>query len=138
MEPGEAFILVLTGAVCVYGEFLRPGRVVPGLAGSLMAIAGVHGLSRIQLSRTGMLLVGTAAALFLLEAFCRLDFVAGVAATVLLAVGSSLLVRDPSHLSPALTIPACIVFGGVTIFLCWQAKRARRNKWQDLSDGAAA
>jgi membrane-bound ClpP family serine protease len=138
MEPSEAFILVLVGTLCAYGEFVRPGRVVAGLTGSLMVVAGVHGLSRMQLSGAGIALSGIAAALFLSEAFWRVCFASGAAATALLSASSCLLVRHPHSLSPGLTIPGCVIFGGMTTFLCWQGKRARQNKWQDLNEGAPA
>ncbi len=138
MAAGDAFILVLLGAVGVYVEFIRPGRVVAGLTGSLLAIAGLHGLAGAQLNGTGIALTAMAAALLLIEAFWRIDFVAGLAGTAALTVGGCLLVQQPARVSPGLTIPACIVFGSATMFLCWQAKRARRNKWQDLNDGCPA
>jgi membrane-bound serine protease (ClpP class) len=138
MAAGDAFILVLLGAVGLYVEFIRPGRVVPGLTGSLLAVAGMHGLAGAQLNRTGIAVTVIAAALFLIEAFWRIDFLAGLGGTAALTVGCCILVQQPARLSPALTIPACIVCGSATTFLCWQGKRARRNKWQDLSDGAPA
>jgi membrane-bound ClpP family serine protease len=134
MTAGAAFILILLGMVCMYGEFIWPGRVFPCLAGSLLMIAGVEGLARMHLSSWGMTLIALGFALFLVEAFWGINLVAGIIGTALLSVGASLLVRAPAHLSPELTVPACTLFGGLTVFLCWKAKRARRNKWSDLAE----
>jgi len=33
---------------------------------------------------------------------------------------------------PGFAIPVCAVFGAITMFLCYAARRARRNKWSDI------
>lgn len=135
MTAGQAFSLVLLGALSVYGEFVRPGLVFPCVAGLLMGIAGIYGLAHMQLTSSGLILIGVAAALFLLECFWQLNLVAGLAGTAALSFGALLLVRSPAGISPRLAIIASLLFGGVTIFLCWEAKRARGNKRADLADG---
>jgi len=138
MTPVEAFLLVLSGTLGVYCEFIRPGRVFPGLAGSVLAAAGIRGFACMQLTRAGMVLIGLAIALFLLEvfwleAFWRANLLAGLAGIVSLTIGFCLLVRGPGGIPPALAIFAGISFGCLTLFLCCGAKRARRNKWSDVA-----
>ncbi len=134
MIPNTAFLITLVGLLGVYCEFVRPGRVFPGLAGSVLAIGGIYDLTRHPLSRGGLILVGLALALFGLEAFWRVDFVGGLLATASLSAGSSLLLSGPERLRPALAISASILFGGITVLLCYGAKRARRNKWSDIAE----
>ncbi len=138
MTPVEAFLLVLSGTLGIYCEFIRPGRVFPGLAGSVSVAAGIRAIARMQLSHTGMVLIGLAIALFLLELFWlkalwRVNLLAGLAGIVSLTIGFCLLVRGPGGIPPALAISAGISFGCLTLFLCYQAKRARRNKWSDVA-----
>lgn len=138
MTAGESLLLVFFGVLAIYCEFIRPGRVLPGVAGSLAAAIGIYKLEHLPLTHTGLILIATAAALFLLEAFWPVNFMAGTAATVSLSGGSALLVHSPADIGPGLAIAASVVFGGVTMLLCCAAKRARRNKTADLADGTPA
>lgn len=134
MSAEEVFGLILLGVLGIYWELLWPGRVLPGVVGLVMAAAGIVELFRTPvLSGGGLTLVGVAGALFVCEAFWRIDFVAGVAGTIALCLGSTFFLQNPGGIPPYLGISASIVFGAGTIFLCWNAKRARRNKWSDLA-----
>lgn len=135
MSTDQAIILVLLGILGVYAEFIWHKRGIAGFTGSLLAIAGLHSLAGMRLTGSGITLIGAAAALYLVEAFWVVDLLAGFAAIASLSAGWSLLTVAPRRCSPALPILASVVFGCLTIFLCREAKRARRNKWHDLRDG---
>ncbi len=81
--------------------------------------------------------LGAAAALFLLDAFVNSYFatsvVVSVAATAALATGFWKLFDSPPVIQPVLALPLCAVFGTITAFLSYGAKRARRNKRVDIS-----
>jgi membrane-bound ClpP family serine protease len=134
MTPDQALLLTLTGILGVYCELVWPGRVVPGVAGALMAAVGVRGFTHMELSCWGLVFTGLGLAFFLIEAFWRVNLLAGAAGAVSLSVGACVLVDGPGGVSRAVALPACLIFSGLTLFLCWVAKRARRNKWSDLTD----
>ena len=134
MTASAAFILVLVGLLSIYCEFVWPGRVLPGLAGSIFVVSGCYALTHFAPSSAGLTLVGVAAALFTLEACWRINFWSGLLATAALSVGSSILVTGRDHIPWELAIPASVVFGGITVLLCYGAKRARCNKWSDIVD----
>jgi membrane-bound ClpP family serine protease len=133
LSPGEAFLSVISGVLGIYCEFIWPGRVFAGIAGAAFTCAGIFALARRPLTPAGVMLLTLAAGLFLIEAFWRVDMIAGLAGTVCLTAGAILLVRAPAAIPPAFALPTCIIFGGVTILLSRGAKRARRNKWSDLA-----
>jgi hypothetical protein len=79
-----------------------------------------------------LVLIGGAIVSIGLEAGIRTYCVAGVAGSVLWAVGFWKLCPAPNAISPEVVFPVTAVFGGVSIFLLNIAKRARANKRADL------
>jgi membrane-bound serine protease (ClpP class) len=134
MRVGQntAFLLLIFGVLLVYGEFLRPGRLVPGLVGSTMAITGAYSLWRNSPLALGGLLIMLAVLLLMAEAVWEARFIPGILGTISLAAGFSLLFPSERRIAPTLAIPASIVLGGVSTFLAFEAKRARQNKRSDL------
>jgi membrane-bound serine protease (ClpP class) len=112
----------------VYCEFLWPGRVLPGIYGAAATVIGGYHLWRAVPSALGLELLALAAACFLLDALVSTYFLAGAVATVALAFGFVRLIPGDHGIHPLLSIPWCIVFGAITMFLNWSARRARRNK----------
>lgn len=128
MSPNIAFVLLISGIFAIYGELIRPGRIVPGLTGAALALVGGHVLWRNSPAPFGLGLLAGAAALFAVEAFFDTYFLAGVLATGAAACGFCKLFPGHPEISPMLTIPLCLLFGIITVFLSRSAKRARRNK----------
>lgn len=130
--PNAAFLLMIIGVLFIYGEFLRPGRLVPGLFGSILAIAGAYWLWRNSPLERGILFIVLAVLLLIAEALWDALFIPGILGTICLATGLYLLFPSDRRIAPALAIPVSIVFGAVTTFLAFEAKRARRNKRSDI------
>jgi membrane-bound serine protease (ClpP class) len=128
MNQNIAFLLLICGALAIYGEFIWPGRVLPGLAGAAMALTGGYFLWRNSPSGLGLELLAAAAVLLAAEALLNTYFIAGVMGTAAAASGFCKLFAGRSGIAPGLAIPLCLIFGAVTIFLSGGAKRARRNK----------
>lgn len=132
MGPSSAFTLFLLGVLGVYREFVRPGGIVPGVAGCVLTIVGGYFLWQNSLNTMGIALLAVAAALFIVETFWKVDLVAGILGTMALSWGFCLLINAPRRIAPALAIPLSVVFGAITLLLSYGAKRARRNKWADI------
>jgi membrane-bound serine protease (ClpP class) len=132
VAPNIAFPILMVGLLLVYGEFLRPGRLLPGLLGSVMAVAGSYWLWRNSPVTSGMLLLILAAILLITETLWGTHFIAGLLGTLLLACGFFLLFPAERRIAPGMAIPISVVFGVITIFLAFEAKRGRRNKRSDL------
>jgi membrane-bound serine protease (ClpP class) len=132
MGQNAAFLIVTCGVLLMFGEFLRPGRLLPGLLGSIMAVSGFYWLWRNSPMKPGILLLILAVLSFIAEAFWGSHFIAGILGTLSLAGGFFLLFPLGRRIAPGLAIPISIVFGAVTTFLAFEGKRARRNKRADL------
>lgn len=133
MGSGYAFLLVLVGLLAIYSEFLWPGRILPGVAGCALTIAGGYFLWQNSPTAIGVALIGMAIVFFIAEAFGRVDLVAGLLGIFALSCGSCLLIPGSRRISPAFALPSSVVFGGITVFLLKAANRARRNKWSDIN-----
>ena len=127
-----AFTILIVGVLLIYAEFLRPGRLLPGLAGSIMAVTGAYWLWRNLPVFPGVLGLLAAALLLIAEAFWGAHFIPGILGTLSLSCGFSLLFPPERRIAPSLAIPISMVFGAITTFLAFEAKRARQNKRSDL------
>lgn len=128
LTSSEAFLSVLSGLSFVYCEFVWPGRFFPFVIGSLAACFGLSAFGRMPLDSVGLGFIALASVLFLLEAVWPVDFLAGFAATICLVIGFSTLTPKSERIPMMLSVPVCLLFGGLTVFLLYAAKRARRNK----------
>ena len=129
--PSSSFVLAVLGILGIYSEFIRPGRVLPGLLGAAALVCGSYFLWRHSPSRIGLLFIVLAAALFILESLYKTYFVAGALASACLAVGACILFREGPGIEAAVAIPTSAAFGALTTFLGSVAKRARLNKRSD-------
>lgn len=127
-----AFTILIVGVLLIYAEFLRPGRLLPGLAGSITAVTGAYWLWRNSPVLPGVLGLLAATLLLIAEALWDAHFIPGILGTLSLSCGFSLLFPPERRIAPSLAIPISMVFGAITTFLAFEAKRARQNKRSDL------
>lgn len=136
MSPADRdFVLIVCGVLNAYRTFIRPFRWLSGLISCIFVIFGVRELARCELTSTGLVLIGLAGAMFVLEAFWGKFLLWGGSGTMLLCLACLMLIRGPAPLSPPWVVPVCIAFGAVTTVLCRAVRRARLNKRADLQDG---
>jgi membrane-bound serine protease (ClpP class) len=132
LGPNAAFALALAGLLCIYGEFVRPGRILPGTLGAAMLLIGAYSLYRNEAEAAGVVWISAAASLFLLEIFVNSFFIAGALGTAALGYGSWRLIPGPISIFPSFSIPLSMLFGAATMFLTDSARQARINKRADL------
>ncbi len=129
-DPNIAFIILVLGALGLYLEFSTPGMIAPGVAGAILVLLGLSGLSVLPINWVGVALLVLGGTLFVLEAKCASHGVLGVGGTVALVLGALMLINGPPemriHLSTALAV--CIPFALITMFLVTLVVRARANK----------
>lgn len=133
LAPNAAFLLTILGVLAIYCEFVWPGNVYPGVLGSIVLIVGAYFLWQNSPAGIGLLAVGLAALLFLVETLWNTRFAAGIAGTILLSFGFCRLFTGSNRIGVSLAIPVCIVFGAISVFLAYGARRARQNKWSGVT-----
>jgi membrane-bound ClpP family serine protease len=130
--PNVAFVLTVLGLLAIYWEFIRPGRIYPVTVGAAAVLVGAYLLWRLGPTAYGLKLLAAAGIFFIVEGCWNTGFLAGIAATAALGLGSWKLFAGPQHVAAYLAFPLGLAFGAATIWLSAGAKRARRNKRVDL------
>ena len=131
-DPRIAFILFALGGLCVYFEFQHPGAVVPGVVGALAVVLALYGFHMLPINLTGVLLIGVAIVLFVLEAKVQGFGILGLGGIVAAVIGCLILVdvgwdhelRLPLSLVLAVVLP----FAVILIFMLRLAFHARHAK----------
>jgi membrane-bound serine protease (ClpP class) len=129
-DPNIAFILLVLGALGIYVEFSSPGLIFPGVAGAILALLGLSGLSILPINWVGVALLILSVSLFVLEAKFTSHGVLGIGGTLSMVLGALLLIDGPPelriHLGTALSV--ALPFALITMFLVSIVVQARRNK----------
>ena len=133
LSPDLAFLLAIAGVLMIYIELLRPGTILPGLLGCCLIAIGGYVLWQNSPTLRGALLLACAAVCFVIEAFIATHFIAGAVATASLLAGAIVLLRPPFQINRVLACALSLGFGAITCVLAREARRARRNKWADVS-----
>jgi len=136
-NPNIAFIILILGALGVYVEFSSPGLILPGVAGGILVLLGLSGLSILPINWIGVALLLLAVALFVLEAFVASHGVLAIGGAVSMVLGALLLIEGPPAIRIQLStaIGAALPFALISAFLVTLIVKARRNKVVTGADG---
>lgn len=119
--PDAAFAVAILGALLIYVEFIAPGKVIPGAAGSVLFLLGLTTLSHFTVA-------WTAAALLLLGLGLLLAHSTVIGALAFVAGAWNLVPGIHLWVAASLGAP----FAVITSFLFSVAVRARRNKTETM------
>ena len=145
LSPEAALIGFTVGMLLIYLELNRPGLVLPGAAGLLLVLLALGSLlaetrmGAFRLSGGGLVLIGTATALLLLDLLRRTSFIVALAATGALCLGFAHLLASPApigggeasaaaHIAAPVAVLCGLLLGLATAALTRIARRARANK----------
>ncbi len=127
-DPNLAFLLLVVGALGIIWEWHAPGMFVPGVMGVLLLSMGAYGIYQDRPDWYGVALIALALLLLTVELRYYTHMVSGIAGTILLAFGATMILEGPRRVSPALAVAVSVAFGVITIFLGSLAMRARRGE----------
>jgi membrane-bound serine protease (ClpP class) len=133
LAPDAALLIFTLGLLLIYIELNRPGWIVPGACGLLLALLAAASLLRLNVSLASATLVASAAALLLLDLFRPAPALVAIAATLALILGFCRLVQSPGSLRihAPVAVLCGLALGGGTSVLARIARRARANKAVD-------
>lgn len=136
-DPNIAFILLVLGALGIYVEFSSPGLIFPGVAGAILALLGLSGLSILPINWVGVALLLLSVALFVLEMKFTSHGILGIGGTISMVLGALLLINGPPELRihPLTAFSVAIPFALITMFLVSIVIQAKRNKVLTGADG---
>jgi membrane-bound serine protease (ClpP class) len=123
--------LLILGVLGLYVEFTHPGAFAPGVIGGIALVLALFAMHLLPINFAGVLLIGLALALFVLEAKFPTHGVLGVGGVVAMVLGALFLIRSPLtgmgvSLSTALAV--VIPFGIIVIILMRLVLRSRTWK----------
>jgi len=135
-DPNIAFVLLILGALGIYIEFTSPGLILAGVAGGILVLVGISGISALPLSWTGVGLLLLSLLFFVLETQFTSHGVLGAGGVVAMVLGAIFLIDGPPEMrirvSTALAV--ALPFALVTAFLLSLVLRTRSYK---VATGAA-
>ena len=133
VEPNLVFILLIVGVLGLYTEFTHPGMFAPGVVGGIAILLALFGLHMLPVNLSGLLLIGLAFALFVLEAKFPTHGVLGVGGVVSMVLGALLLVRSPltgMGVSLGTAFAVALPFAVIVVILMRAVLRSRSWKQQ--------
>jgi membrane-bound serine protease (ClpP class) len=130
-DPNVAYILMLVGVTGLIAELYSPGAVLPGVVGAISLILAFYAFQTLPINYAGLLLIGLAMLLFVVEAFVPSFGVLGLGGITALLIGSLMLIdTDVPGVGISLqvilaTIGIALVFFLVFIRIALRAQRGR-------------
>jgi membrane-bound serine protease (ClpP class) len=118
-RPEVMFILMLIAIYGIIGELTSPGAILPGVVGAIALVLALYMAAILPINVTGLILIGVAFVLFLLDVFAPTHGALTVGGIAAFLIGSLMLFNrdDPLfRLSLAYILPATI---GTALFFAF-------------------
>ena len=128
LRPEVMFILMLVVIYGFIGELSHPGAILPGVAGAIALLLVLYMSSILPVNVTGIVLIGLAVTLFIVDIFAPTHGVLTAGGVVSFFLGAMMLF---SHAVPGFglslswTIPATIVTAAFFVFIVGAGLRAQ-------------
>jgi len=128
LRPEVMFVLMLMVIYGIIGELSHPGAVLPGIVGAIALILVLYMSSILPVSVTGLVLIGLAVALFIIDVFAPTHGVLTAGGIVAFFLGAMMLF---SHTGPGFglslswIVPATIVTAAFFVFVVSKGIRAQ-------------
>jgi membrane-bound serine protease (ClpP class) len=133
LRPEVMFILMLMVIYGIIGELSSPGAILPGIVGAIALILVLYMSSILPVNVTGLVLIGLAIALFIVDVFSPTHGVLTAGGIVAFFLGALMLF---SHAAPGFglplswIVPATLVTAAFFVFVVGKAIRAQFNPVQ--------
>jgi membrane-bound serine protease (ClpP class) len=128
-RPEVMFVLMLVAIYGLIGEMTTPGAILPGVVGAMALILALYMSAILPVNVAGLLLIGLAVALFLIDVFAPTHGVLTGGGILAFFVGSLMLFdrRDPLfRLSLSYIIPSAILTAGFFLLIVGKGIQAQR------------
>jgi membrane-bound serine protease (ClpP class) len=128
-RPEVMFVLMLVAIYGLIGEMTTPGAILPGVTGAIALVLALYMAAILPVNLAGLLLIGLAVALFVIDLFAPTHGVLTGGGLVAFLVGSLMLFdrRDPLfRLSLSYILPSVLVTAGFFLLIVGKGLRAQR------------
>lgn len=130
-NPSVALILMTVGIYGLVFEFMSPGAVAPGVAGTICLLLGLYGLQLLPVNYSGLALILLGLGLMVAEAFLPTFGAIGIGGVIAFVIGALMLIetdRPGFGIPPVLVGTLGVVAGLVVTATANVALRTRRRK----------
>lgn len=137
-DPNIAFVLLSLGATALIFEFLNPGAILPGVFGAIALLLAFFSLGTLPFNWAGVLLIGLAFILFILELFVTSYGLLSIGGVISLGLGGLLFL---SQSTPGIEISRWLVLGisgSIGAFFALAMTAIFRGRRRPVAVGAAA
>jgi Membrane-bound serine protease (ClpP class) len=128
-RPEVMYILLLIAIYGIIGELSTPGAILPGVVGAIALLLALYMAAILPVNITGLLLVGLAIVLFIIDVFAPTHGVLTVGGIAAFLIGSLMLFnrQDPVfRLSLRYIIPGVILTAAFFVTIIGSGLRAQR------------
>lgn len=94
-DPTIAYILLSLGTMGLFFELSNPGSILPGVVGGICLLLGFYALGTLPVNYAGLLLMGFALLLFVVDVFTPTHGVVTIGGLISFVLGSLLLFNVP-------------------------------------------
>lgn len=128
-DPNLAYLFLSIGTLALIYELASPGMGMGGITGAILILLALFALSVLPVNTVGLLLVGLAAALFVVEVVVPGVGVAAVGGSICLVLGGIFLFEETPgiEVSLALVVPTAVLVGAGTVLAGRLALRSQRS-----------
>jgi membrane-bound serine protease (ClpP class) len=143
-NPTVALILMTVGIYGLIFEFMSPGAVAPGVAGTICLLLALYGLQLLPINYSGLALIVLGIAFMIAEAFLPTFGAIGIGGVIAFVIGALMLI-EPDR--PGFGIPLFVVASvglvaalllGATVSLALRSRRRRAVTGPDALIGSQA
>jgi membrane-bound serine protease (ClpP class) len=131
-DPNVVFLLLALGAQALLIELSNPGQWIPGVVGAVSLALAFYGLGVLPVNWFGLVFVGLAFVLFILEVHSPSHAALAITGTASLVIGALVLFNSPGtpdflRVSVPLVVVTSIVIAAGFVVLVTFALRARQR-----------
>ena len=108
-DPTIAYILLSLGTMGLFFELSNPGSILPGTVGGICLLLGFYALGTLPVNYAGLLLMGFALLLFVVDLFAPTHGILTVGGLVAFVFGSLMLFNVPEA-APWLSLSLWTIF----------------------------
>jgi membrane-bound serine protease (ClpP class) len=105
-NPSVALILMTVGIYGLIFEFMSPGAIAPGVAGTICLLLGLYGLQLLPVNYSGLALIMLGIAFMIAEAFLPTFGAIGIGGVIAFVIGALILIDTEA---PGFGIPLALV-----------------------------
>jgi membrane-bound serine protease (ClpP class) len=130
-NPSVALVLMTVGIYGLIFEFMSPGAVAPGVAGTICLLLGLYGLQLLPINYSGLALILLGIAFMIAEAFLPTFGAIGIGGVIAFVIGALMLIDTdaPGFGIPVSLIVSVGVFAAVLVIATANlALRSRRRR----------